>query len=284
MAGESLGFTGEFLLTGGLGAGLAKSITKGVATKIAEGAAVSAAKRIGVGLSAKMAQTGIQVAAMPTFYKGIAEDVSRGENFGESLFKNYYKTFAENFTERIFLKTPWDKATVGSVDKLFGRLGVNMHTEKGVVGILTSTAEEAAEEKIGEIMTAPLDHNNFKEFWKDYWDVKKNGELLGSIALMTVPMGLVSYSAKKYDDVKLDRIGKLLPNGVRGELDQVLNDKKLTLKEQYDLVGKIVEDNAANKTLGDNLGESASNVIRYVQQKTKSNVVSAVEDRANDYD
>ncbi|MHB8871060.1 MAG: hypothetical protein ACYC5G_01210 [Candidatus Doudnabacteria bacterium] len=280
MAGESLGFTGEFLLTGGLGAGLAKSITKGVATKIAEGAAVSAAKRIGVGLSAKMAQTGIQVAAMPTFYKGIAEDVSRGENFGESLFKNYYKTFADNFTERIFLKTPWDKATVGSVDKLFGRLGVNMHTEKGVVGILASTAEEAAEEKIGEIMTAPLNNDNFKEFWKDYWDVKKNGELLGSVALMTVPMGLVSYSAKKYDDVKLDRIGKLLPNGVRGELDHVLSDKKLTLKEQYDLVGKIVEDNAANKTLGDNLGESASNVIRYVQQKTKSNVVSAVEDRA----
>jgi len=279
MAGESLGFTGEFLLTGGIGAGLAKSITKGVATKVAEGAAVSAAKRVGVGLSAKMAQTGIQVAAMPTFYKGIAEDVSKGENFGESLFKNYYKTFAENFTERIFLKTPWDKATVGSVDKLFGRLGVNMHTEKGVVGILASTAEEAAEEKIGEIMTAPLDNNNFKEFWNNYWDVKKNGELLGSVALMTVPMGLVSYSAKKYDDVKLDRIGKLLPNGVRGELDQVLNDKKLTLKEQYDLIGKIVEDNAANKTLGNNLGESASNVIRYVQQKTKQNVVSAVEDR-----
>lgn len=280
MAGESLGFTGEFLLTGGLGAGLAKSITKGVATKVAEGAAVSAAKRIGVGLSAKMAQTGIQVAAMPTFYKGIAEDVSRGENFGESLFKNYYKTFAENFTERIFLKTPWDKATVGSVDKLFGRLGVNMHAEKGVVGILASTAEEAAEEKIGEIMTAPLDNNNFKEFWNNYWDVKKNGELLGSVALMTVPMGLVSYSAKKYDDVKLDRIGKLLPSGIRSELDVVLNDKKLTLKEQYDLVGKIVEDNAANKTLGVNLGESASNIIRYVQQKTKQNVVSAVEDRA----
>lgn len=280
IAGESLGFTGEFLLTGGVGAGLAKSITKGVAAKVAEGATVSAAKKLGVGLSAKMAQTGLQVAAMPTFYKGIAEDVSKGENFGESLLKNYYKTFSENFTERIFLKNPWSKGTVGTVDGFMSKLGVNMHTEKGLAGIFASTAEEVAEEKIGEIMTAPLDYNNFNSFWKDYWDVQKNGELIGSVAMMTVPMGLVSYSAKKYDDVQLNRIGKLLPSGVRLEIDQVLDDKKLTLKEQYDLVGKIVEDNATNKTLGDNPAEAAGNIIRYTQQKTKSNVVSAVEERA----
>jgi hypothetical protein len=280
MAGESLGFTGEFLLTGGIGAGASKAITKGLVAKAAEGAAISRAKKMGVGLAAKMAQTGIQVGSMPTFYKGIAEDVSKGKNFGESLFENYYRTFSENFTERIFLRNPWDKATVGAVDNFMGRLGVNMHTDKGLVGILASTAEETAEEKIGELMTAPLDYNNFDKFWNDYWNVKKNAELIGSIAVMTAPAGLVSYGVKKYDDVQLNRIGKLLPSGIRSEIDQVLDDQKLTLKAQYDLVGRIVEDHAKDRTLGDRPAEAAGNIIRYVEKKTKSNVVSAVEDRA----
>ena len=278
--GQSLGFTGEFLLTGGMGAGVAKGITAGVTKAIAEGAAVSAAKRIGVGLSAKLAQTAIQVAGMPTFYKSIAEDVSQGKNFGESLFKNYYNTFAENFTERIFLKNPWNKSTVGAVDNFMGRLGVNMHTDKGLVGILASTGEEVLEEKIGEIMQAPLNYDNFNTFWKDFWDVKKNAELIGSVALMVAPMGIVSYSAKKWDDVQLNKVGKQTPGEIRSQLDEVLNDQKLSLKEQYDLVGRIVQDHANNQNLGENPAETAGNIIRYTEGKTRQAVVSAVEDRA----
>lgn len=278
--GTSLGYTGEFFLTGGMGAGVSKFITKGVTKAVAEGAAVSAAKRIGVGLSAKLAQTGIQVAAMPTFYKGIAEDVSRGENFGESLFKNYARTFSENFTERIFLKNPWNKSTVGAVDNFMGRLGVNMHTDKGLVGVLASTGEEVLEEKIGEVMQAPLNYDNFNTFWKDFWDVKKNAELIGSVALMVAPMGIVSYSAKKWDDVQLNKVGKQIPGEIRSQLDEVLNDQKLSLKEQYDLVGRIVQDHANNQTLGENPAETAGNIIRYTEGKTRQAVVSAVEDRA----
>ena len=280
--GQSLGFTGEFLATGGVGAGLAKGITKGLATKVAEGAAVSTAKKISVGLAAKAAQTGVQVAAMPTFYKGIAEDVSLGENFGKSLLKNYYTTFSENFTERIFLKNPWNTSTVGTVDNFMGRLGVNMHTEKGVLGILASTAEEAAEEKIGEVMQAPVNYDNFKDFWNNYWDVEKNAELLGSVALMTVPMGVVSQTARAYDKVKLNRYAKLVPSELRGEVDQVLGDKTLSLKEQYDLIGKIVNDHIADKTLGETPNKTASDVVQYTIQKTKDEAVTAVEERRDE--
>jgi hypothetical protein len=279
MGGTSAGFTLEFLLTSGTGGGVSGAITKGTTRLIAEGATVSLGKRFGIGLASKLAQSGIQTAWMPSLYKKIAEDVSKGEDYNSALFKNYYTSFAESFTERIFMKNPWDKSIVGTADKLINNLGINLHTDKGALGVLMATGEEALEEKISEFMTAPVDYNSFGEAWHNYWDVKKNAEMIASVALMTVPAGVVSNSVKAYDDVKLNRIGKLLPSGIRSELDVILDNKELTLKEQYDLIGKIVQDGAANKTLGDKPAEAAGNVIRYTQQKTKANVYSAVQER-----
>ena len=278
--GTSTGFMLEFFLTGKAGAGTAAKITKGVTEAMAKGAAVSLGKRFGVGLMAKLAHSGIQTAWMPSLWKGTAVDVSKGDDYLTAISNNYYRMFAENFSERIFLKNPWDNSMVGTVDNIIGKLGINIHSEKGLTGTVLSIFEETGEEKISELMTAPLDYNNFNDAWNGYWNWDKNKLMLASVAAMVAPMGVLSNSVRAYDNVKLNRIGKLLPAGVRSDLDVVLDDKKLTLKEQFDLIGNVVQDHIANKTLGDKPGEAAGNIIKYAQQKTKSNIVSSIEDRA----
>lgn len=276
-AGYSVPYMGEFLLTAWTGTPVATAITRGVTSKLAEGAAVSFAKKQAIGLSAKLAATGIQTEFMPSLYRKTAEDVSKGEDFGKSLLKNYYSTFAENFTERLFLKNPWDKEAVGLVDGFASKLGVNLHSDKGAVGALYSLGEEYVEEKTSELMTAPIDSNSFKEFWNNFWDVEKNGETLGSVALITLPMSGASIMA---DKIGTNRVGKKIPANIKSEIDAVLADKKLSLKDQYDLVGKIVSDHSEDTDLKSTPGEMAGNVINYVTRKTRENVVSGIEERA----
>ena len=196
--GQSLGFMSEFVMTGGMASG---------ATKLGQGAkVVSKAVQIGratkvgkvaTNMAIKAAQAGVQTLGMPSFYQKVAVGVSNGNTFGDALLDSYWQMWAENMSERIFMsKIVPGKEGANVLDRMLGRMGTTMTTEKGTLGVLKSTLEESAEEKIGEILTAPKDFDNFSEFWKSFTDVEQNKIMLGSVSLMTGLMGspAVSYT------------------------------------------------------------------------------------------
>jgi len=268
----------EFVATGGIGGGVAKSITKGVIKE-----ATSLGKRMSLGAAAKLAQAGIQTAAMPSMYKGIALDVASGEDFGKSLFKNYYNTFGENLSERIFMSNPWNVGELSGINKAFRAMGTSLNTERGAFGIVRSTGEEYLEEKVSEVWQATTKYSDFSEFWDDFVSGERNLETLASVAVLTALPGTVGLTMtapqKIATSLKTNRIGNLLEKPIREEVDVVLNDKNLTIEQQFSLIGNIVKERADSEQLGSNPAKTAGDIINYVSAKTKENVVSAIPDK-----
>jgi hypothetical protein len=271
--GQSIGFMAEFAATAGVGAGAAASI-RGVvgAGKVA---------KFGANALAKIAQSGIQTAAMPTLYKNIAIDVSKGESFGESMLNNYWELGAETLSERIFLRNPSSTEALGAADKIFRMMGTNLSTKKGFTGLLKNIAEEDTEEKLSEIMTAPKNYKDFNAFWNGFTDKEQNSIMLGSVALMVGVPGSAVVTADKVgkvrDKLQLQKLENVIPADLRQEVDVVLGDKELGVKDQLDLIMNNVKERAAVEELGEKPNEMAANVMRYAHLKTKGIVQETAE-------
>ena len=272
--GTSLGFMGEFVLTGGVG--------KAAAIGIRGLAGTSKLSRMGANVAAKIAQSGMQTAAMPTLYKGVAEDVSKGENFGTALLYNYWDTFAETMSERIFMANPASGKIVNGVDRMLARMGTTLSTEKGATGVFKSILEEATEEKIGEIITAPKDYDSLAEFWKGFTDKEQNKIMLGSVALMIGGMGapvvVGDATSSVMNQVKMSKFKKAIPSDLRVELDIILDNKDLSVKQQYDLIGDVISDKIEEHDLGDNPTQVVADAMRYTQNKVQDIASETVED------
>lgn len=124
--GQSVGFMGEFVLTGGGATAVGKQVLK---TAVKTGAKKAVGK-IGVGTAVKLAQAGIQTAKMPSLYKKTAENVSNGMNFGEALLDSYWETGAEVLSERIFMQNPVSGMGANATDDIMRRMGVNFQLTK----------------------------------------------------------------------------------------------------------------------------------------------------------
>jgi hypothetical protein len=271
--GQSIGFMAEFAATAGAGAGTATTI-RGLA-------GAGKLSRMGVGAWAKLAQSGIQVAAMPTLYRNIALDVSKGESFGKSMLDNYWELGAETLSERIFLKNPATKDALSAADRIFRRMGINFATDKGYAGVVKNIAEEYTEEKFSEIATAPKDYKDFRSFWNEFVDKENLAVTLGSVSIMVgAPGGAVTTldkAGRVYDQVKMKRLENIVPKDIREEVDVILSDTELGVKEQYDLIIQSVNDRATQEELGENPADMAANVLRYAKAKVKERVQETAE-------
>lgn len=271
--GQSIGFMAEFAATAGAGAGTATTI-RGLA-------GAGKLSRMGVGAWAKLAQSGIQVAAMPTLYRNIALDVSKGESFGKSMLDNYWELGAETLSERIFLKNPATKDALSAADRIFRRMGINFATDKGYAGVVKNIAEEYAEEKFSEVATAPKDYKDFRSFWNEFVDKENLAVTLGSVSIMVgAPGGAVTTldkAGRVYDQVKMKRLENIVPKDIREEVDVILSDTELGVKEQYDLIIQSVNDRATQEELGENPADMAANVLRYAKAKVKERVQETAE-------
>lgn len=273
--GQSLPFMAEFVATAPVGGGVAKSIM-GLA-KVGTGKAA----KMGITAAAKMAQAGIQTWAMPSLYQKTAIDVSKGENFGSALLYNYWDTYAQTVSERIFMANPAATKTVGLTDRILARMGTTMTTEKGTLGVVKSMLEESAGEKIGEIITAPKDYKSFGEFWKGFADVEQNKIMLGSVGIMTGVMGspiiagnAISSVANK---ISIGRYGRALPSDLRADIDEILKNETLSVKEQQDMIGNVISERIGNQTLDSDPTKTTYNAMMYVQAKVKGTASESVE-------
>lgn len=270
--GQSLGFMAEYVATGG---GLG-SIGKGIA--------VTGAKQLALGALVKTAQAGIQTAKMPSLYQKTAQAVSNGQDFGTAFIYSYWDTFAENFSERVFMKNPLNGSGVNATNKIMQRLGINFNVEKGAVGVLRNTLEEAAEEKIGELITAPKDYKNFADFWKGYTDKEQNLIMLGSVGLMTGTMGSVAVAGNSLAETRrkgrMKRLDKFVPNDLRGEIDIILDNKDLSVKQQYDLIAQAITERLENEDLGEDPATTTENAMLYAQYGIQNRASQSADENA----
>jgi len=271
--GTSLGFMSEYILT----AGLVEGIGAGVK-------ATSKLGRIGMGATVKLAQAGVQTAAMPAMWQKTAINVSNGDNFGEALLNSYWDTAAENLSERIFMGNPIAGGAGKKTANILQRAGINFKADKGALGVFKNVLEESAEEKIGEIFTAPKDYDSFKEFWKGYTDLEQNKIMLGSVGLMVGAMGSATLAgnsiAKKQNDIRVKRLEKLVPSDIRSEIDVVFDSKDLTTEEQIDLINGILTDKLNSKEIEGDIPTVVGNAKKYAQYKLSQLTAESTDETA----
>jgi len=266
--GTSAGFMGEFVLTGGAASGIGESILKQAAKKGITGGA----KKLGLNVAIKLAQTGVQTPLMPSLYQKTALDVSKGEDFWKAFGNDVWQTAAETGSERVFLMNPV-KGGGAAADRFLRTAGINFSADKGAVGVLRNMGEEYLEEKVGEIMTAPKDYNSFKEFWKGFTDKEQNLVTFGSTALLTGGMGSVGLAgdavSKARYQARVAKAEKLLPSDLKAEMDAVLDNKDLTAQQQFDLVSEIIGKRIDNEELTEDPSTVAANAVAYAVSKTQ---------------
>lgn len=273
--GGSIGFMAEFLLTSPTGVGPEAAVGR-----FALKQGIKRAPKIGINAMAKLAGAGVQAVAMPSFYAKAAERVNQGEDAGSAFLNSYWETAAETLSEKIFLPNPAKGNVAGGTNRLLNAMGINFDVNKGAVGVAKNIIEESAEEKISEIFNAPKDYDSFGEFWDGFTDKEQNIITFGSVAALTGGMGAVAMSgnaaSNKLRDMRISRVSALLPTDLRAELDIALNDTELSVKDQFDLVAKTIEDRINARQLGDNPAETVSNAMRYAylvaQKKASENV------------
>ena len=266
--GQSAGFMLEFGALGGVTGGVGKAVLKGGAKL----GIASKGGKLGLNAAIKLAQTGIQTPLMPSMWKNTALDISKGEEPWKAVLNNAWQTAAETGSERIFLVNPV-KGAGGTANALLRRAGINFNVDKGAVGVLRNMGEEYLEEKVGEIMTSPKDYNSFKDFWKGFVDKENNLVTFGATSLMTGGMGSVALSgnaiSKARYEARVAKAEKLLPQDIRAEIDVIIDNKDLTVQQQYQLVGELVGDRIDKGELTENPNEIAANTIQYLNYKTQ---------------
>jgi len=278
--GQSIGFMGEFVLTGG---GL-QAAGRGVLKGAAKTGAKKAVGKFGVGTAVKLAQAGIQTAKMPAFYKNTALNVSNGQNFGEAALNAYWETGVESLSERIFMSSPVSGVVGDGATGLLRRAGINFNVDKGAVGVFKNVLEEAAEEKIGEIMTAPKDYETFSEFWKAFTDREQNTIMLGSVALMTGGMGSVALIGNKFSETqrkaRVKRIEKYVPSDLRAEIDVITSNVDLSLDQQYALIGDAISSRIDSQELGEDPATTTANAMQYAQYRVQEQAANTTDENA----
>ena len=283
--GQSLGFMAEFVMTGGLASGatilgqgakvVSKAVQIGRATKVG---------KVATNMAIKAAQAGVQTLGMPSFYQKVAIGVSNGETFGGALLDSYWQMWAENMSERIFMsKIVPGKEGANVLDRMLGRMGTTITTEKGALGVLKSTLEESAEEKIGEILTAPKDFDNFSEFWKSFTDVEQNKIMLGSVSLMTGLMGSPAVALNAYDKVstgiKVDQLRSVLDADITGGIDKIYSEKDLNAKDAMSLVFDLIDGKIKQLPRDTNYPQVVSDALRYAQLKAKQTAMAGLTEK-----
>lgn len=267
--GQSAGFMGEFLISAGGTVGAGKTIIK----KFAEtGIKRTAIEKFGIGAVVKMAQTGIQVPLMPSLYQKTALDVSQGANFNDAFINNIWQTAAEIGSERIFISHPV-KGSGAAADKLLRMAGVNFSIDKGAVGVIRNIGEEYAEEKINEILTAPKDYKSFRAFWDNFTNANNNLITFGSVALMTGGMASTVIAGdaviKARHEARVKKYEKFLPSDLRAEIDAIVENKDLTVQQQYGLTADLISERIDRGELDDDPTKTSANAILYLKNRTQ---------------
>ncbi|MES1922251.1 hypothetical protein MHBO_003757, partial [Bonamia ostreae] len=178
--GASLGFMAEFIATGGVGKAAATAIRGGVKA-VGKKAITRGVKNI----TAKLVQSGMQTAAMPTFYKDVATKISKGECVLDAIGNSYYDTFKENISERLFKPKFSGVGQKNAVRRFLTQTGSAVADAKGFLGLLKGGFEEALEEKFSDMMGAAKDTKTWGEFAdQSLGTLEHNRQMLWSVGIM----------------------------------------------------------------------------------------------------
>ena len=273
--GQSVGFMGEFALTAGYGAAAKQAVVKGIAKAAGVGAKKSLPRTLSAATSTRLAAAGVQTAAMPTFYKGVAERTSKGENFSEALLNQYWETGAENLSERLFLGKV--KGAPSQLKKLAEKTGIATVGAKNAKELLLSTGEEFVEEKFNEIITAAQNYDSFNDFAKDFTNWKKNLEMAASVGIVSTSMFGVSKGADALSSAEKSVKDKILNESIDKKIkpfvDEIVANEDLTIEQKNELivstVNKAVKDGLIKE---DQAPEILGNSLKYGNSKIQTQV------------
>lgn len=234
--GQSLGFMGEFMLTGGVGSEIAGSVK-------ALGAGSKAVGRMSANLASKLIQSGIQVGTMPGTYANAARNISTTGEVGKSLYDAYYDQFTESLTERLFVGKIGSAESKNAILRLIGRTGNAAAGAKGWKGVVKGMGEEYIEEKMGEIMNIAHDNETFGDFWKEFTNGKNNLTTLGSTALITGVLGFGGMGVSKIEsnrfNSKLNDTRKTIPPDIADKIDEAFSGD-ITVKQAEEYLANII--------------------------------------------
>lgn len=272
--GSNLSFMAEFYLTGGLRSAseiaLKRYLTKGAMLR-------AASETIPVNIAARLASVGVQSTYMPRMYKNFALNVSNGEPVGEAFMNAWYENFNEVFSENIAVGKLVDVASPSAYQQTLRRMGSALAGRKGIKGISRAFLEEYLEEKYAEIGMYAYRPGDFKEFAKEFFDLKSNGFTAGSVATMTAVLGAPSMINEARTSIKyaqeLNRVKKLIPSEIRENIDIVLQNQDATIAEQYGMVFDLINDAVQNNKLEGDIATGAANAMRYAVAKTRNIVL-----------
>lgn len=274
--GASLGFMTEFVLTAGVG--------KGVATAIKGGSKAVGKRwitRQGKTAAAKMVQSGMQSIAMPMFYKDIATRVSLGEDYGSALVNAGYDTFKENLSERIFTGEFKGVGTENMFRRFITKTGSATANAKGLLGILKGTGEEILEEKFSDLMTAAKDATSFDSFIDIVVGSKEqNIQMFWTTAIMSTVLGAPSAVSHTRNKIRLNNAGRRIKGGLKGNIDEIMKDNNLSPKDVNDLIIGDIQESLDNGDITDEEArENYVNASKYAMLKYKDVVANNIKER-----
>lgn len=237
--GQSLGFAGEFALTGGIGKGIGSAI-KGGSTLLAKGART---------LASKATTAALQTAAMPTFYKESIKNMADGDSASKAIWDSYYDTYTDVFTEKLFVGSPYVKgAKKGVINEAARRIGSALADKKGFKGIVKATGEEFIEEKFAEGLKGikeMAEGATYEEVKDRFLDLENNALTFYTVAAMTGTMGTVKGVETISDNMTaklgLLRSSKNVNPNLKERIDLILGDEALSIEQMKEAVDREVK-------------------------------------------
>ena len=298
IAGQSVPFMFDFLVTGGFGglthaagkAAVKYAAKKGMGTlgkNVLKYTGVTAANIVGSYAMAgteQFAKTGADIMNrhMGTLYQdengnyafGTFDDNGNlvkdgGEGFGTALYKGLTAAMLENYTEKVFRHTHFKRAASKALSSHFPKFASFMATKgapKWMKGLgIDGLGEEIMEEEINIPLNALLVGDNKLS---DLGDIKQQGDIIFGIglsvgsmyALNAVPKG----AAKVYNHAQYYRFKNKMDN-VDNSLQQMMGDRWSEWKDRIDNtpneeMGAVINDVLQQKQSG-SLNEQEINTI-----------------------
>lgn len=298
IAGQSVPFMFDFLVTGGFGglthaagkAAVKFAAKKGMGTfgkNVLKYTGVTAANIVGSYAMAgteQFAKTGADIMNrhMGTLYQdengnyafGTFDDNGNlikdgGEGFGTALYKGLTAAMLENYTEKVFRHTHFKRAASKALSSHFPKFASFMATKgapKWMKGLgIDGLGEEIMEEEINIPLNALLVGDNKLS---DLGDIKQQGDIIfgiglsvgGMYALNATPKG----AAKVYNHAQYYRFKNKMDN-VDNSLQQMIGDRWSEWKDRIDNtpneeMGAVINDVLQQKQSG-SLNEQEINTI-----------------------
>ena len=302
---QSLGFMGDFLLTGGAGSAAGKAVAKKIAKETVEDIAgktlTESAKKMLVGNIEGAVKSLVMTPLMPSSYSNFLNSLTQLNSQGgmdlsgkavlNSIGDTLIETFSENagelfgipFEGKLF--DTLSKSKLGEVGKAMGRTGAGrLLKEAGWHGM----AGEMAEEVLGNAMrtVTGIDENALKDFFS-------KDELLTTLASFA-PMTIIGAGASMHQVRKAGKNmasdGEKLQNMLRSyelDEDQIKNlidvsgyETPEQLGSAIARIGKAAYD--AGKITKENAQEFGTALGNYVMSASKYKVLQGVFDSAQD--